>query len=122
MTSPTVCRAHNGDIHLGFRRMPNRLKDEGRWNMHIDTESHVALMTSQDCGNTWSAPRTVEATPGVGQQAAQLTTLSDGRILLGSFRRAAMDAEEEGDIGGPMCSRGATIAKSRKTRGRGFSK
>jgi hypothetical protein len=98
--APTVCRARDGGLIVGFRRMPNRQK-EGRWNMHIDTESHVVLATSGDGGGTWSEPRRVEATLGVGQQSAQLTTLSDGRILLGSFRWGIVDAEREEDMGGP---------------------
>lgn len=98
--APTVCRAANGDLLVGFRRMPNR-QSQGRWNMHIDPESHVAIVRSRDGGKTWSEPSTVEATPGVGQQSAQLTTLSDGRILLASFRWGLVEAAEEKDMGGP---------------------
>jgi hypothetical protein len=98
--APTVCRARNGDLLAGFRRMPNRQK-EGRWNMHIDTESRVALARSRDGGATWSGPATVEPTPGIGQQSAQLTALSDGRILLASFQWGVVEAAEEKDAGGP---------------------
>ena len=98
--APTVCRAANGALLVGFRRQPNRAK-QGRWNMHIDTESHVAIVRSHDGGRTWSVPRTVEPTPGVGQQSAQLTTLSDGRILLCSFQWGIVDAADEAAAGGP---------------------
>lgn len=98
--APTVCRAANGDLLVGFRRQPNRLK-QGRWNMHIDTESHVTLVRSRDAGKTWSEPQTVEPTPGIGQQSAQLTTLSDGRILLASFQWGVVEVENEQAIGGP---------------------
>lgn len=98
--APTVCRAANGDLLVGFRRQPNRQK-QGRWNMHIDTESHVTLVRSRDGGKTWSEPQTVEPTPGIGQQSAQLTTLSEGRILLASFQWGIVDVENEQAIGGP---------------------
>ena len=88
--SPTVCRANNGDLLVAFRRQPNR-KKQGRWNMHLDIESRVTLVRSRDAGQTWSEPFHVQDTPGIGQQAAQLNKLSDGRILLASFQWGLVD-------------------------------
>jgi len=96
----SVCKTARGELLVGFRRMPNRKKQQAK-NLHIDADSHVALVRSADEGKSWSDAATVHRVAGIGQQTAELTTLSDGRILMGAFRWEVLDAAEEADIGGP---------------------
>jgi hypothetical protein len=98
--APSVCRTARGELLVGCRRQPNRLK-QGRWNMHIDCDSHIALLRSSDGGATWSGPEIINHVEGIGQQSAHLTTLSDGRIMLGSFNWTTVDAKTEADLNGP---------------------
>jgi hypothetical protein len=100
--APGVCRAKDGTLIVGFRRNPNRRK-QNSGNLHIDGESHVALVRSFDNGETWTD---AEQLPhdGYGQtglQAADFTVLKSGRILLPTFQWTHIPGKQVEDVGGP---------------------
>jgi hypothetical protein len=100
--APGICRAHNGTILVGFRRNPNR-KKSGSANLHIDADSHVALIRSHDDGQTWSDAQQLPH-PGIGVtglQAADFTVLKSGRILLPTFQWTHHKGKQVEDVGGP---------------------
>jgi hypothetical protein len=102
LVAPGLCRTAEGDLLLGFRRQPNRRLQQ-RDNLHIDTDSHVALLRSNDEGRSWSQPQVIHHHEDglTGEQAAELTTLDNGRVMIGSFRWRHQPGRSEDDLGGP---------------------
>ncbi len=100
--APGVGRAHDGTLLVGFRRNPNRRK-QNSGNLHIDADSHVAVIRSFDDGKTWTdAEQFSHPNIGVtGLQAADFTVLKSGRILMPTFEWTHHKGKTVEDVGGP---------------------
>lgn len=98
---PTVCENSAGELLVAFRRQPNRRKFEGLRNLHVDVDSHCALVRSADRGETWSGAEVIHHRPRAGDNDPCLNVLSDGHILMTFFNWELVDADTREEAGGP---------------------
>lgn len=79
---PCVTRVSDGRLLAVFRRAPQRKP----YSTHLDSESHVAAVFSDDEGSNWSEPRVIWKEPdNVGVQDPSVMTLRDGTLLASAF-------------------------------------
>ena len=85
-TFPSVIKKGSGEIMVAFRRAPERkLFGEERSN-HVDPNSYLVSVKSQDNGLTWTQePELLYAHPFGGSQDPCLLQLKDGTILCTSY-------------------------------------
>jgi sialidase-1 len=83
---PSVLKNENGEILVAFRRAPDRKIFREQGTNHVDPNSYLVLVRSQDYGNTWiKKPELLYAHPFGGSQDPCLLRLSDGTILCTSY-------------------------------------
>lgn len=85
-TFPSVVRFDGGRLVCGFRRAPERRRQAGGIQSHIDPNSQAVCVASEDDGRTWDAePRLVYAHPAAGCQDPCLSLLDGGTLLCTLF-------------------------------------
>jgi hypothetical protein len=81
---PSVVRSPNGEFLLAFRRAPNRKAFGEEKNNHVDPNSQLMLVRSQD-GVNWTTPTLIYAHAIGGSQDPCLLQISDGTLLCLSY-------------------------------------
>ncbi|WP_270089043.1 sialidase family protein [Sphingobacterium sp. SYP-B4668] len=82
---PSVVKAKNGKYILAFRRAPERRIFGEKHTMHVDPNSYLVQLQS-DNGWDWSSnPQLIYAHPFGGSQDPCLLTLRDGTIICASY-------------------------------------
>ena len=81
---PSVIKKPDGELLLAFRRAPNR-RLYGERNTHVDPNSYLVMVRSND-GENWSKnPELIYAHPFGGSQDPCLFQLRDGALLCTSY-------------------------------------
>lgn len=82
---PSVVKNGKNDFIVAFRRAPDRRIFNERGNNHVDPNSYLVMVRSND-GETWSKePELIYAHPFGGSQDPCLLKLSDGTLLCTSY-------------------------------------
>ncbi len=83
---PSVIKRPNGEILVAFRRAPDRkIFGEGHTN-HVDPNSYLVAVHSNDNGETWTKePELIYSHPFGGSQDPCLLQLRDGTLLCTSY-------------------------------------
>jgi len=83
---PSVIKRPNGEILVAFRRAPDRkIFGEGHSN-HVDPNSYLVAVQSNDNGETWTKePELIYSHPFGGSQDPCLLQLRDGTLLCTSY-------------------------------------
>jgi sialidase-1 len=83
---PSVIRSASGEILVAFRRAPDRKIFGEKGSNHVDPNSYLVYVTSNDNGLTWTKdPALLYAHPFGGSQDPCLLQLRDGTILCTSY-------------------------------------
>lgn len=83
---PSVIRKTSGEILVAFRRAPDRKIFGEKSSNHVDPNSYLVYVTSNDNGLTWTKdPTLLYAHPFGGSQDPCLLQLHDGTILCTSY-------------------------------------
>lgn len=89
---PSIVRRADGELIVAFRRAPDRRVFEEAGNSHVDPNSYLVLVRSQDDGKTWTRhPELILAHPFGGSQDPCMLQLRDGSILCASYGWARVD-------------------------------
>lgn len=85
-TFPSVITRPDGEILVAFRRAPDRrIFGEGETN-HVDPNSYLVMVRSNDYGETWTEkPELIYSHPFGGSQDPCLLQLKDGTLLCASY-------------------------------------
>jgi hypothetical protein len=91
---PSAVKRPDGELFVAFRRAPNRkVFGEGR-NNHVDPNSYLVMVRSNDDGETWTKePELIYAHPFGGSQDPCLLQLRDGMLLCASYGWAFIKPE-----------------------------
>lgn len=90
---PSVVRMRNGTFLLAFRRGPERRNYGERGSNHIDPNSYLVAVRSQDGVNWAQEPELIYAHPFGGSQDPCLLKLKDGTLLCTSYGWAPVRSE-----------------------------
>lgn len=83
---PSVVKKEDGEIIVAFRRAPERKIYGERNTYHIDPNSYLVYVKSNDNGLTWTkVPQLLYAHPFGGSQDPCLIKLQDGTLLCSSY-------------------------------------
>lgn len=94
---PSIARTGEGKLAMVFRQAENSLRKYGKVT-HVDPSSRVALVTSEDEGETWSPVRVIYDDE-MGEQDPCLTCLSDGTLICTFFRWRVVPVEDKHLLG-----------------------
>jgi sialidase-1 len=95
---PSVVRRPDGELIVAFRRAPDRKIFGEKWNRHVDPNSYLVTVRSND-GETWSKiPELIYAHPFGGSQDPCLLQLRDGILLCTSYGWAFVREDATHDI------------------------
>ena len=99
---PSVIKRPKGEIWVAFRRAPNRkIFGEQRSN-HLDPNSYMVMVRSED-GETWSkTPELIYAHPLGGSQDPCLLQLRDGTVLCTGYLWAFIKPEAAENLQKPL--------------------
>ena len=90
---PSVVKRPDGELIVAFRRAPNRKVFGEKTNYHVDPNSYLVMVRSND-GETWTKePELLYAYPFGGSQDPCLLQLSDGALLCASYTWAFIKPE-----------------------------
>ncbi|SHG63886.1 BNR repeat-like domain-containing protein [Fodinibius roseus] len=90
---PSVINKGDGEIVVAFRRAPDRTIFGEEKTHHVDPNSYLVTVTSNDYGESWTEePALLYAHPFGGSQDPCLLQLQDGRILCTSYGWAFVNA------------------------------
>jgi len=90
---PSVIKRPDGELFVAFRRAPNRKAFGERGNSHVDPNSYLVMVRSND-GETWTKnPELIYAHPFGGSQDPCLLQLRDGTLLCTSYGWAFIKQE-----------------------------
>ena len=85
-TFPSIIKKPNGELLAAFRRAPDRKIFGERYTNHVDPNSYLVSVKSNDNGETWTKePELIYAHPFGGSQDPCLLQLRDGTILCASY-------------------------------------
>ena len=91
---PSVIKRPDGDVLVAFRRAPNRMAFGEKGNSHVDMNSYLVMVRSNDNGETWSKnPELIYAHPFGGSQDPCLLQLRDSTLLCTSYGWALIKPE-----------------------------
>lgn len=83
---PSVIKRPSGELLVAFRRAPNRQVFGESGNSHVDPNSYLVLVRSQDNAATWSKePELIFAHPFGGSQDPCMIQLRNGKIVCSSY-------------------------------------
>jgi sialidase-1 len=106
---PSVVKRPDGEYIVAFRRAPDRKIFGEKWNRHVDPNSYLVLVRSQD-GETWSnTPELIYAHPFGGSQDPCLLQLSDGTLLCTSYGWAFVREDADHDLKKHLSHSGGAI-------------
>jgi len=89
---PSIVLRPDGELLVAFRRAPERRFFGENKVSHTDPNSHLVLVRSKACGQTWSKePELIHAHPFGGSQDPCMVQLRDGTILCTSYGWALID-------------------------------
>ncbi len=90
---PSIIKTTGDDYLLAFRRAPNRKIFGERSNNHVDPNSYLVMLRSQD-GIDWpEKPKLLYAHPFGGSQDPCLIQLRDGTMLCASYGWARLNPD-----------------------------
>ena len=99
---PSVIKRPNGEFMVAFRRAPNRRVFGERENSHIDLNSYLVMVRSNN-GETWTKePELIYAHPFGGSQDPCLLQLRDGALLCASYGWAIIQPEGIASLKKPL--------------------
>ncbi|GGG73190.1 hypothetical protein GCM10007415_00700 [Parapedobacter pyrenivorans] len=108
-TFPSVVQMRNGTFLLAFRRAPERRNYGEPGYNHIDPNSYLVAVRSED-GITWTAePELIYAHPFGGSQDPCLLKLSDGTLLCTSYGWAPVREEALDSLKKPFFYAGGAV-------------
>ncbi len=85
-TFPSVIKKENGEIIVAFRRAPDRKIFQEKGSSHVDPNSYLVFVRSNDNAISWSKePELLYAHAFGGSQDPCLLQLKDGTILCTSY-------------------------------------
>ena len=88
---PSVIKKSDGQLLVAFRRAPDRRIFGEKSNSHIDPNSYLVTVSSDNGGETWSTdPKLLYAHPFGGSQDPCMLQLRDGTILCTSYGWAVL--------------------------------
>jgi sialidase-1 len=106
---PSVVRNHDGEILVAFRRAPDRKIFSEKGNSHVDPNSYLVMVRSED-GISWTEdPELIYAHPFGGSQDPCLLRLSDGTLLCTSYGWAFVSNEGVANLKKPIFKAGGAI-------------
>lgn len=83
---PSVVKRPGGELLVAFRRAPERRALGEKGTSHVDPNSYLVMVRSQDNANTWtSEPELIYAHPFGGSQDPCLLQLRNGNLLCMSY-------------------------------------
>ncbi len=83
---PSVIKKPDGELIVAFRRAPDRKIFGEKKTNHIDPNSYLVKVQSNDNGETWTTnPKLIYAHPFGGSQDPCLLQLRDGTLLCTSY-------------------------------------
>jgi sialidase-1 len=82
---PSVVRRPDGELLVAFRRAPNRLNWGESRNHHVDPNSYLVMVRSEDGETFTEEPELIYADPWGGSQDPCLLQLRDGTLLCFSY-------------------------------------
>lgn len=83
---PSVVKINDGALLTAFRRAPDRKIFGEDGTSHVDPNSYLVMVRSDDDGNSWTEePELLYAHPFGGSQDPCLLKLSDGTLLCTSY-------------------------------------
>lgn len=101
-TFPSVIKRLDGELFVAFRRAPNRKIFGERGNNHVDPNSYLVIVRSND-GETWTKkPELIYAHAFGGSQDPCLLQLRDGTLLCASYGWAFIKSEGMGNLKKPI--------------------
>ena len=84
-TFPSIVRRPDGELIVAFRRAPDRRRYGGQC-AHVDPNSYLVLVRSNDNGETWTKhPELIHAHSLGGSQDPCMNQLADGTIICSSY-------------------------------------
>jgi sialidase-1 len=85
-TFPSIIKKPNGELLAAFRRAPDRKIFGESYTNHVDPNSYLVSVKSNDNGETWTEkPELIYSHPFGGSQDPCLLQLRDGTILCSSY-------------------------------------
>lgn len=105
---PSVIRRQNGNYMVAFRRAPDRKIFGEKGSNHVDPNSYLVAVESEDGENWTPSPKLIYAHPFGGSQDPCLLQLKNGTILCASYGWAFLRDNETSQL--PMSTNsGATF-------------
>lgn len=106
---PSVVKNPDGEIIVAFRRAPNRKIFGEAGNSHVDPNSYMVLVRSND-GEKWTRePELIYAHPFGGSQDPCLLQLKDGTLLCTSYGWAFVRPDGIPNLKQPYAPAGGAI-------------
>lgn len=97
-TFPSVIRRQNGNYMVAFRRAPDRKIFGEKGSNHVDPNSYLVAVESED-GESWTpSPKLIYAHPFGGSQDPCLLQLRNGTILCASYGWAFLRDKETSQL------------------------
>lgn len=108
---PSVIKCEDGKIIVAFRRAPDRKIFGEKGTRHVDPNSYLVYVKSEDNGLSWSEkPELLYAHPFGGSQDPCLLKLRDGTILCTSYGWAFVREEGFDNLKQPVLgSKGGAV-------------
>lgn len=106
---PSVVRRPDGEILVAFRRAPDRKIFSEKGYSHVDPNSYLMMVRSED-GISWTRePELIYAHPFGGSQDPCLLQLSDGTLLCASYGWAFVSNDGVANLRKPIFKAGGAI-------------
>ena len=107
---PSVIKRSNGELLVAFRRAPDRRIFGEKSTNHVDPNSYLVMVKSNDNGKTWTkVPELIYAHPFGGSQDPCLLQLNDGTILCTSYGWAFVHSDGLPNLKKPYFEAGGAI-------------
>lgn len=108
-TFPSVIKRPDGELFVAFRRAPDRRLFGEKGYSHIDPNSYLVMVRSNDVENWTKEPELIYAHPFGGSQDPCLLQLRDGTLLCASYGWAAMKPEMIATLKKPVTAQEGTV-------------
>ncbi|MDR2040678.1 MAG: glycoside hydrolase [Bacteroidales bacterium] len=96
---PSVIKRPDGELFVAFRRAPDRKVFGERYTNHLDPNSYLVMVRSDDGENWTKEPELIYAHPFGGSQDPCLLQMRDGSILCTSYAWAFLNPDRVSDTG-----------------------
>ena len=106
---PSVVKRPDGEILVAFRRAPDRKIFSEKGSSHVDPNSYLVLVRSDD-GISWTRdPELIYAHPFGGSQDPCLLQLCDGTLLCASYGWAFVSNDGVANLRKPIFKAGGAV-------------